>query len=205
MEVGRTIAKHKSCAINTADMPTMFNNLCEKDRKSLQNVALGLYLEGECYSFAIALHRGLGWPIVGLMKENLIWHAGVRCPDGKIHDVRGPLSEEKFGRHFLSPPYNIKEVSVDDLLKTRPVHEVLIDRARQFAENIWPELPWINSYAAKVKAFADELEKLSIKHGVWFSSTTTPAALFRGEGDEKGYEVHTSLTGGAHTIKRRLI
>lgn len=189
-------------------MPTILHKLEQnpEDHEMLHDMYRGVFLEGECYAFAMALNQGLAWPMIGLMKGDVIWHAGVRAPDGRIHDVRGFLTEEEFGGHFLSPPFNIREIVSDELYATRPIHDYTIKKARQLAEVLWPDLPWIESNVSKVKAFADELETLCRKHQLWIcgSVPADPPRLFTGCGDEGGYEIHPTIDGLAHTITRYL-
>jgi hypothetical protein len=187
-------------------MPTILHTLeqCPEDHEMLHDLFRGVFLEGECYAFAMALNQGLGWPMVGLMKGDVIWHAGVRSLEGRIHDVRGYVTEDEFGGYFLSPPFNLREITADELYATRPVDDYTIKRARQLAEVLWPELPWIESHAMKVKAFADELEALSRKYGFWICAgvPADPPRLFTGAGEEGGYIVRPTMDGQAHTINR---
>lgn len=187
-------------------MPTILHTLEQspEDHALLHSLHRGGFLEGECYAFAIALHRGLGWPMVGLMKDDVIWHAGVRAPDGRIHDVRGLLSEEDFGRYFSLPPSCIREIAIEELYATRPIHDRTIVFAGRLAEALWPNLPWLDSQTRKVKAFADELEALSRKHGLWIrgSVPADPPRIYIDCGEEGGYEVRPTVDGLAHTIDR---
>lgn len=187
-------------------MPTILRTLKQspKDREMLHSMYRRFFLEGECYAFALALNQGLGWPMVGLMKSSTILHAGVHAPDGRFHDIRGFLTEEKFGGHFLSPPFIIREVVADELYATRPIDEHTIKKARQLAEVLWPDLPWVSTHAMKVQAFADELEALSRKHGLWICGgvPADPPRLFIGGGDEGGYVVRPTVDGLSHTINR---
>ena len=196
-------------------MPAIVHQLRpdSEDYQYLYN-ASGYFLEGECYAFAIALHQGLGWPLVGLIKSydetmkasNVIWHAGVRTPSGQLFDVRGPQSEEVFGEFFLPAPHTLRDIQVEELYQTRPVDDFIIKRARQLAEIFWPELPWQESAAARVKAFAEVLEKLSKEHGFWvagFVPANLPR-LFAGFGDEGGYEIERTCDGLSFTINRYL-
>ncbi|KND50821.1 MAG: hypothetical protein AB202_00245 [Parcubacteria bacterium C7867-007] len=189
-------------------MPTILRKLEQspEDHEMLHDMYRGVFLEGECYAFAIALNQGLNWPMAGLMKDAVIWHAGVRAPDGRIHDVRGLLTEEEFGGHFLSPPFDIREITANELYATRPVHNYTVKRARQLAEVLWPELPWVENHTMKAQAFADELEALSRKYGLWITGgiPADPPRLFTGGGDEGGYEVRHTIDGLAHTITRYL-
>ncbi len=177
-----------------------------EDHELLRSLFRSTYLDGECYAFAIALHRGLNWPIVGLMKGDVVWHAGVRSPDDRVHDIRGFLTEDEFGGHFLSPPFTFHNVSESDLLAIRPVHDYTIKHARRLAEVLWPDLPWIESTASKITAFTDELEALCRKHGLWIRGAVpaNPPRLFIGGGDEGGYEVRPTIDGIAYTIDQYL-
>ena len=175
----------------------MFQELCE-----------GMYFEGECYAFAIALRQGLGWPIVGLMHKGVVRHAVVRKPeDGTLFDARGPITEiEELGRPFQVPqPYELRELKEDDLLAIRPVHERSIARARDIAEKIWPDLPWNDSSLARARQFAQELEALSRKYDIWLRAPVpaTPPILVVAEGDEGGYTLSPSLNA-LYTIDRIL-
>lgn len=189
-------------------MPTVVHTL-DEDRGDTEFLTFRFqlpYLEGECYAFAIALNQGLGWPLVGLMKGDEIRHAGVRAPDGRIYDARGPLSEEAFGDYFMPSPHIIREITETDLRTTRPIADFSVQQARQFAEVAWPELPWHESLASRIEAFADDLEALSRKHGFWIGGPV-PASLpliLPGEGDEGGYELRLTVDGMRYTINRYL-
>jgi hypothetical protein len=82
----------------------------------------------------------------------------------------------------------------------------MIKRAWQLAEVMWPDLPWIDTTTAKVVAFADELEELCRKHGLWIYGgvPADPPRLYLGGGDEGGYELFPTIDGSTHTINRYL-
>jgi len=193
-------------------MPTIVRKLKKKDGKlewqKLREIYEGLYLRGSCYAFAIALNEGLGWPIVGLfvkrIEMELIDHAGVRAPDGKIFDVRGFISEEEFGNLYTGPPYDLREITREHLDATSAagVGEYSLKRARQIAEILYPELPWRETRASLVTAFADELEALCRKHNKWIRSPLAVHApqLQEGDGSEGGYELLPTLDGLGYTI-----
>jgi hypothetical protein len=194
-------------------MPTIYWTLdsTPEDYNTLHGFAVSLFLRGECYAFAIALNQGLGWPLVGLMAGDTVWHAGVRSPDGKIHDVRGLLTkeefEEEFGADFLSPTFSIREITEGELHAVGPISDHSVKMARQLAEVLWPDLPWVETQAMNARAFADELEVLSRKYGLWICGgiPTQPPCLFVGDGDEYGYLVRAAATVmGTHTIGRVL-
>lgn len=112
------------------------------------------------------------------------------------------------GRPFdLPPPYDLREVAVADLVRegepdyTR-AHSVHV--ARRFAEAIWPELPWKESFAKRVVAFADELEALCRKHKLWIRASVPATAplIALGEDDEGGYQLRPTVDGMTFTIDR---
>lgn len=139
--------------------------------------------------------------MIGLMNDTQIRHAAVRAPDGRLHDVRGYISEEELGRPFGLPyPYTLKVVTEKDLTRegeSQEAREETITRARKMAETLWQELPWKDSYASRVLAFAAELEALSRKHKLWIRSQT-PASfpmIALGEDDEAGYRLRPTFVG----------
>ena len=163
-------------------MAVILRPLHETDQESLLSMCTAFFLQGECYAFAIALHRGLGWPIVGLMRGEVIEHALIQRPDGLLHDSRGPLLREdrKLGQPFgFTPPYEMRVVSEKDLLAVRPVGELSIKRASLFAEALWPTFAWKGGFQEQVLAFAKELEELSRRHRIWIRATypTTPPMI----------------------------
>lgn len=192
-------------------MPTIIHTLYEEDpesREILLGICIGTFLDGECYAFATALNVGLGWPMIGLMDGDVIRHVVVQRSDGKLHDARGPISEEELGNPFgLTLPYKLRTIVQDDLVRAGESSEVranTIRRARMLAEAIWPELPWKDSFATRATAFADELEALSRKHRLWIRSPVPGAVpvLAIGEDDEDGYKLRPTIDGITFTINR---
>jgi hypothetical protein len=174
---------------------------------------LELPIDGPCYELSIALHRGLGWPIVGLLDQsspNQKWrHAAVRNPKGGLWDARGPVTEEEFGKPFpeMGSPYIIMNINEDDLRSIRTVHEIAVEIIAKIAEALWPELPWINGQQARYKKFADGLEALSRECNLWIGGPVPgcPPAIFPG-GDnlEKGYVLEQTADGLGFRIDRYL-
>lgn len=192
-------------------MPTRIEKLDRESVEVLHNMSASVYLDGECYAFATALHEGLGWPIIGLMNGDEIRHVAVRGPDGIIYDVRGKVSEKEFGKPFgLSFPYELREVTVEELRRSDESDEVRhrsVAMARKMAEVIWPELPWKDSAAQRTRVFCDELEALCRKHHLWIRSPY-PAAkpvLAIGEDDEGGYETCLTADGLMFTVDRYFV
>lgn len=186
-------------------MSVIVTELDEQTRSALQTLCLG-FLHGECYAFAIAVHRGTGLPMVGLIKDNEIYHAGIKLGNGSLHDARGPVSEEEFGKPFsVSPLYELKEVEERDLYNTRLITDGSIERATEFAEILWPELPWLNTYASRVMAFATALEALGREHGFWIRGAVEAALPILSEMREgvAGYTLSMSDTM-SFRITRRL-
>lgn len=190
-------------------MAALYKPLGDEERGCLHDMARAMFLDGECYAFAVALSRGLGRPMVGLMRGDEIRHATVYMISHLLHDVRGIFSQEdpKLGEPFgMSPPYTLRTITEGDLLAVRPVHERTIATAARFAEAIWPNLPWTNSRARRAAAFAEELEALSRKHKFWIRAPY-PAAmpiLCDGMDDEAGYTLQHTCDASSFTIDRRL-
>lgn len=174
-------------------MPTAFDPLDEESRKTLHDMSMGTYLDGECYAFAIALSDSLGWRIIGLAEGYTIRHALVEQPDGHLRDVRGSFAKDdpQLGMPFGHTPnkYDLQIITASDLRVRRPVGERHIRLARRLAEVIWPELPWKHSNQSRVQAFMDDLESISRKHRIWIRAPY-PAArpvLADGDDEEGGY------------------
>lgn len=189
-------------------MTTTIHQFEGEDVAFLRELCIGTYLDGKCYIFAIALHRGTGWPIVGLMDGEIVCHAAVRCPDGMLFDARGPLPEEKFRNHLsVLPPYEeIRTMSEADLLDIHPTDERGIESTLQIAKRLWPNLPWKNSLQSKVSAFADALEELSREHGFWIRAQFPGSlpVISKEVGSEVGYDVTPSINSGSFFLDRRL-
>lgn len=187
-------------------MPTIVKELQKRDAEYLHATAEGIFLDGECYAFAIALHHNTGWPIVGLMQGDVIRHAGVRCPDGRLYDVRGPVLEEEFGLpFFVSPPYELRQITEADLYSTREIKQMAIDLASRMAQSLWPDLPWkVDSSQKRVLAFLNDLEEISRRHGIWIRSAVpgSPPLLSHQEGSEGGYVLSPTINALTYTIDR---
>jgi hypothetical protein len=193
-------------------MTTIVHTLGKRNWKGLHEIYENGYLHGGCYEFAIALHQGLGWPLVGLFiqKYEAEWkieHAGVRTPDGKVFDIRGPISEKTFGEPYTCPPYDVREITIADLTAPAPVSEHAIQKARCLGEMLWPGLPWRNSYLSELVAIVDELEAFSRKHNKWIRTppgTISPPQLQEGDGSEGGYDLRPMINGSGYTINCRI-
>jgi len=162
------------------------------------------YLNGYCYVLALAMHRGLGWPIVGLVAEKgEIVHAGVRSPEGDIWDARGKISDEDF-REYSAGDFRIMKITEEDLQTRSKIFEHAIEKAQRRAQIMWEHLPWKkDSYAQKVFDFATELEALSRKYKLWIGGIKPPA-IFDGMDDEASYELSLTPDGNGYTIGRKL-
>ncbi|MEX0652346.1 MAG: hypothetical protein WD509_03400 [Candidatus Paceibacterota bacterium] len=189
-------------------MTTLFNELCEENKETLRQKYIPMFFGEECHAFAIALNRGLGWPIVWLMNGTVVHHVAVRSPEGLLYNAQGAFSEKELSELFSpSLTYSlceITEVYLPTDEKAQRVREHRIAQARKFAETLWPELDWLESRVSKVKAFIDELETLSRKHKVWIRSpySELQAVVEEGEGNELGYRLEEVLNG--FTINLRI-
>ena len=187
-------------------MTTIVKNIIGGKRNGLLDL-LNLTIYGDCYDFAIAMHRNLDWSLIGLIDESKIIHVGVKTPKGEIWDGRGKVSEEEFGGHFISPPFIIQEVTEEELLATGGVREHNVELILRRAQLAWPDLLWKSETIQKRMAdFADELEEISRKHKLWIGGMT-PTSLpivFEGFNDETGYAIKPNTDGNAFTINRVL-
>lgn len=187
-------------------MPTIVKEI-DKIGKEFLTDFLESSIHGDCYPFAIALHRNLGWPIIGLFKKERIIHVGLKSPDEKIWDGRGEISEEEFAEYFITSPYSIRHVTEEELIATDMVDEYTIETLLKKSQLIWPNLPWKNDTPLdKVIAFTDDLEKLSRKYKLWIygNTPTSLPTIFQGQDDETGYAIRPSINSGAFTINRVL-
>lgn len=201
-------------------MPVRILPLDEETLDHLRGIISAVYLDGECYELAFALHRLTGWPIVALNTiglketdlEHAFRHAAVRDPKGMLHDARGTVSPQDFGRPFglrTSVESRLHVVTEDEVRQVRPVNEYAVNRAAQLAEVVWPELALLaEARRSRYQRFVEALEALSREHGIWVRSPL-PAAhhrpcLAEGEGDELGYDMQPSIEGNAYLFDRRL-
>lgn len=185
--------------------------ICKPDKEVMEfmrDLCRSMFLDGECYAFAVALHCGLSWPMFGLMRNNEIRHAFLypaNVSNGVFFDARGYIAEEKLGKPFgVDQPYELRQIEEKDLYAKRPILDNSIDKARQFAEIIWPNLPWKGGTRAdKILEFAREFEALSRKHGLWIRAAFpgTPPLLAEGCGDES-YSLKLMPDGLTYSVAR---
>lgn len=177
-------------------MTITFKNLDEESTQLLYDFCVGVYLDGECYAFAVALQQNLDWPIVGLTHGGTIRHALLQRPDGGLFDARGPIKSKDVGKPFgVPPPCDLKPVKESDLRKVRPIQELSIARALDVAQRLWPDLPWKNGMRERARRFAEALEVLSRRHGIWIRGKVpaAPPVLVLAQGDEAGYVLSPTL------------
>lgn len=189
-------------------MPTVFTVPNEKEIRLIQEMYVPMFLNGECLAFAKALHRSLGWPIVGLMRDGRIVHAAVKRPDGAFHDARGIVERDNLGRPFeVSPPLDIRPFREEELCRKSRKHELMIKTAEHVAVALWPDLPWKQDSAlARMLAFVDALDKLCQEHqfSLWSASETHPIIVSPAVGDEAGYKVRPLASSVGFALERRL-
>lgn len=181
--------------------------LDEEERESLRAMAESIYLDGECYAFAIALHRGLGWQMRAL-RTDTIRHVLLRdARDGSFWDVRGRVKLKDIGTPFGIQEFGLLDpVGESDLFAIRRVDDLSISRAAWMAQALWPHLPWKDGVMQKYAAFLRELELLSQKHGVYLYASLPTAwpVLTEAAGGEVGYAFKPSVTGPSYFINRQL-
>lgn len=171
---------------------------------------LKVSIYGDCYHFALAMHRELNWDIIGLFVEDgkLPVHVGVKSSEGKIWDGRGEISEKEFIEPFVkNSAYKMREVTEEELLVSGTVNESRVEYLQKKAQIVWPNLAWKEkTFQQRVTEFAKELEGLSRKYGLWICKTYPPDSptIVEGYGDEVGYEISPNVHGGSFSINRIL-
>lgn len=189
-------------------MTVILGKLEGEARKSLASMCEAMFLDGECYAFAIALHRGLERPMIGLMQDGIIRHVLIHLGADMLADCRGQISslDKELGKPFgiMLKEYRFQKVTEADLFRQHPIGDLSIRRAMLFAEALWPDLPWIDGLKNRALAFAKDLEVLSRKHKMWIRDVmpTCPPMLAEGMDDEGGYMVKPSDDGSAYAITR---
>ncbi len=189
-------------------MTTVLVQPHEEDITMARELWIPMFVHGECFAFAKALHRGLGWPIMGILRDGAVVHAVVRRPDGDFQDARGVVSEAELGAPFdMMPPYDLRPFREDELCISSQKHERTIQIAAGVAAMFWPDLPWKpESRLPQMIQFVNELETLCSKHKFWLRSTspTHPIIVDTAVGSEKGYTLEPLLIGFGYALNRRL-
>jgi hypothetical protein len=113
----------------------------------LDDVAVDVFVMGNCHSFAVALHRLTGLPLVRAHNESRPdrepwWHAGVRY-GGDFVDVRGrkpmdpdQLDEDVAGAVYEEVPESFFAVDCDDRMPLRVDDALPFARALAIREGI---------------------------------------------------------------------
>lgn len=179
--------------------------ISEEAKKFLSDL-LAASINGNCYEFAVMMHRNLGWPLVGLIENFQIIHVGVKSPDGKYWDGRGGLSQTDFIKPFKKDCLEFEYIEESDLISHK-ISDRVVGIFLEKAQLLWPELPWKKPTDLEIiEFFAKDLEELSRKYRLWIGSPTSsgPSVIFKGIGDETGYELTLSEDGNAFFINRKL-
>ena len=189
-------------------MKVRYEGLSDRDRSILQDLCISRFLQGGCGYFAVAMSRGLGWPMIRIEKpENRFEHVAVLSPDGwsgRYFDARGSVSSEDLGRPFsMYPPHMIRQTSEEEIRSTNPeMFEHQVETALGYAQALWQDLPWLkDTPLMRALAFASRLVELSTKTGYWIRDQ---GILYRGSDIEDGYVVHPFMDGSQFLITRSL-
>lgn len=179
--------------------------------EALRGLTQGIYLDGECYAFGIAVSEATGWPMVGLILDEVgssgvIRHVGVRMPDERVLDARGPLTEREFASHFVSGGggWRLRDVSASELLAVRPIHPRSIEHAKRFAETLWPSLPWKSTTATRALAFVAGLEAYCRERGFMIRGhgpAASPIVYECDKDDTFEYRLEATASAGQFLLK----
>lgn len=166
----------------------------EEVQRQLRDLCATTFLTGGASAFAVAMHRGLGWRLVGLRHRGVICHALVEHPHGGYFDARGPVAEAEIGQPFTMPPPFCLVIIEAEVLAAKEEH---IASARRHAEAAWPDLPWQDSLAERAARFTEALETLCRQHGFWIRAAFPGARPILGEsnGDEAGFSLEPTGSG----------
>ena len=179
-------------------MKILFKKLHREDWLSLHGIATSIYLDGQCYEFAMALHRGLGWPMVGLIENDVIRHALVASSERLFWDALGCVTKKKVGEPFNIRIPTLKPIDENKLRKVRPILDNDIEIASLFAEALWPNLPWQkNTFRRRTMDFLKELTSLCRRHKIWIRAPFPAAQIVLGNyyGNEKGFIASPTMDG----------
>ena len=173
----------------------------EKPQDEERDGIVGLYLHGGCVAFARAAQRRTGWPAVRVdTPGGTFAHVGLRMPDGRIFDSRGPLSEQEFAGGWIGPP---QPADLDALEAAYPYSEFMGRTAETHLHLLFPEFPGVHPVSEKLEAFAEELHELCRRHGIHIRPAYPHGTvLYPSYGDEAGYDIH--MHTGVFTLERVL-
>ena len=168
-----------------------------------------VYLDNHCYSLALALREGLGWPLKGLkQKDGVIRHAFVQDPkDQHFWDARGRVSPEEIEYPFREDgPFELVDVSRQELTSSSKVTAESIMAARNRAEILWHDLSWEPGPTNDMIMFMTRLQQLSEEFGIWVSSfkPKSPPILYFDDGEDgpPHYKVQPTSDGLYWTAER---
>lgn len=186
--------------------------LSDENSEQMRSMLSTLYLEGMCYPFALAVHMGSGWRMVGFMAEGEIHHVGVRCPEGRYFDARGFVEEDSIRKPFTRVgDLPEVDVSVEDLMRHPKSSDHNVERALELVQVAYPfDIPWVEGTPLKkIEAFATALEQLCREHRVWIRAAlpTCLPVVYHWDGDETiedGFVISFTMNGGGYFIDRKI-
>jgi hypothetical protein len=76
------------------------DHLDTESAEFIRDLLIGTCLDGQCYEFAFAVSRGTGYPMIGLIVDDVIRHVAVALPDGRYLDARGIFAAST---HLIKP------------------------------------------------------------------------------------------------------
>ncbi len=182
--------------------------LGEEEAESVSRMIEAMYLEGNCYEFALGIHRDTGLPIIGLVNDGTVWHVGIRYTDGRFFDARGFVEESEIEVPFRKQgPFEIRIVAIDELLASREISGEGAARASMLVQALHPDFPWRESVLInRIRLFMEALEGLCKTHGLMIRAPfqTTRPIIDVAYGDEKGFSMSPIPIGGGYFFDRVL-
>jgi hypothetical protein len=96
----------------------------------VNSLASTVFMNGQCHSLALAIHRLTGWPMLGLLdREKDIMHVIVQSPQGYF-DVNGVKPE------LWKHPYEVVEIRPEEVLNLEGYFKPQPRRAKSFAKTL---------------------------------------------------------------------
>lgn len=176
----------------------------------LKSILLGVFLDGLCYEFAIAVHNMTRWPIFSILHGGEVRHAFLKPNPRQYFDARGFVKRKDLATPFENLPRGgrlyIKPISPSELMDLRTIDSESVRSAMEYAEKVWPEILGEFSRPQQIHKFLQQLNALCLQHKVWIRSPFPNAKpiICDATGDEAGFEANPLATGNEWVFDRLL-
>lgn len=173
----------------------------DRDRLEARELLAGVYMQGRCSAFAIAVARRTGWGLVAIWDGDALLHSGSRLPDGRVAHALGIVSEAEFAAGWRG---RVADCDERAMLAAHPQTEDEIRKAGLHADMML-ELPGTCAGVEAYRAFAADLAALCDRHGIYLRGDMPSGAgivAYPAYGDEAGFDVEAMPTDCASIVRR---